>query len=67
MKVLNTGLRGKFEYPKNKLLTDEQRDNMKGLGLQVTDKTTEADCLKVLRKKKFIGFGEHLRTKVSCD
>ena len=54
-------------YPKNGLLSEVQRENMKGLNIQTTDKTTEADCLKILRKRKFEGFGEHLRTKVSCD
>lgn len=60
-------MESKFMYPKNTLLTAEQKENMKGLDIHVDDKTTEADCLKILRKKKFPGFGEHLKTKVSCD
>lgn len=60
-------MEAEFMYPKNGLLSEVQRENMKGLNIQTTDKTTEADCLKILRKRKFEGFGEHLRTKVSCD
>ena len=43
---------------KNNKLTDEQRLNMMNLGIGTTHKTTEADCLRVLRKKKFPDFGK---------
>jgi hypothetical protein len=34
------------------VLTEAQRDEMTKAGIKCTDKTTEADCLRVLRRTK---------------
>lgn len=52
---------------KKNVLTGEQRINMKSFGIETTDKTTEAEVLTILRKKKFPDFGKTLRAKISCD
>jgi hypothetical protein len=46
---------------KNNKLTDEQRLNMLHLGIGTNYKTTEAEVLKVLRKKKFPGFSKKVK------
>jgi len=46
---------------KTNKLTDEQRVNMLHLGVGANHKTTEADVLKILRKKKFQGFNQGVK------
>lgn len=42
-------------------LTEEQRMNMLQLGVGTNHNTTEADVLRVLRKKKFAGFSQKIK------
>ena len=46
---------------KTNLLTEEQRTNMLGFGIGTNHRTTEADVLKVLRKKKFPEFNQKIK------
>lgn len=46
---------------KTNKLTDEQRANMLHLGVGTSYFTTEADALKVLRKKKFPEFSQKIK------
>jgi hypothetical protein len=48
---------------KTNKLTDEQRANMLHLGVGTSYFTTEADVLKVLRKKKFPEFSQKIKAK----
>jgi hypothetical protein len=46
------------------LLTQEQRENIKAMGIPSNEHTTEGEVLSVLRKKKFENFGRTMHVKV---